>query len=338
MLSARKQQDAALAAYDRALALDPGMTGAWLGRGNVFRELRRPDDAIVAYSEALAREPDLAQAHLGRGNVFSELKRHDEALAAYREALTLDPDIAEAWLGCGNVLRDIKRYDEALAAYDKALRLNPGLPGVAGARFHAKMQVCNWDNFEAERAQLVSSLRQQRVMQPFDFLSVSSSATDQYHCARLFSERNWPKTGEEAERGVRPAHDRIRVAYMSADFRQHPMSFLMADIFEGHDKSRFDVTAVSIGPDDASPMRRRLERSFEHFIDAKAWTDEQIVKSLEDSEIDILVDLMGFTRGARTGVVARRPAPVQVNYLRLCRHDGYAADRLHPRRWRRHSG
>jgi protein O-GlcNAc transferase len=315
VLSAKKRQDAALAAYDRAVALDRDMAGAWLGRGNVFRELRRPDDAIAAYGEALARDPGLAQAHLGRGNVFSELKRHDEALAAYRTALALDPDSAEAWLGYGNVLREIKRYDQALAAYDKALLLNPHLPGVEGARLQAKMQVCNWDNFEAERAQLVSSLRQHRVVQPFDFLAVSSSAKDQYSCARLFSERNWPQAGEEPGCRARPAHDRIRVAYMSADFRQHPMSFLMADIFAGHDRSRFDVTAVSIGPDDGSPMRRRLEASFEHFIDVGAWTDEQIAKWLEDSQIDILVDLMGFTKGARTGVVARRPAPIQVNYL-----------------------
>jgi protein O-GlcNAc transferase len=315
VLSAQKRQDAALAAYDRALALDHDMAGAWLGRGNVFRELRRPDDAIAAYDEALARDPGLAQAHLGRGNVFSELKRHDEALAAYGDALALEPDIAEAWLGCGNVLRDKKRHDEALAAYDRALRLSPHLPGVEGARLQAKLRVCNWDDFEAERAHLISSLRQRRVVQPFDFLSVSSSSEDQYSCARLFSERSWPQADEEPEFRARPAHNRIRVAYLSADFRQHPMSFLMADIFEGHDRSRFDMTAVSIGQDDGSPMRQRLMTSFEHFIDARTWTDGQIVKWLEDSQTDILVDLMGFTKGARTGVVARRPAPIQVNYL-----------------------
>jgi predicted O-linked N-acetylglucosamine transferase (SPINDLY family) len=102
---------------------------------------------------------------------------------------------------------------------------------------------------------------------------------------------------------------------MSADFRQHPMSYLMAEIFERHDRSRFEVTAISIGPDDGSPMRRRLETAFAHFIDARTFTDERIAGLIEQSGIDILVDLMGFTKGSRTAIVARRPAPVQVNYL-----------------------
>jgi protein O-GlcNAc transferase len=314
-LSADKRHGEALAAYDAALTRDAGLAGAWLGRGNVCRELTRMDDALAAYDEALGRDPDLAEAHLGRGNVFGELKRDGEALAAYDRAIALRSDFAEAWLGRGNLLRETRRFVEALAAYDKALQLKPQLPGVEGARLKAKMQVCDWANFDAERARLIASLRQGRIVQPFDLLSVSASASEQYACARLFSERNWPGAGRDEARRPRPAHDRIRLAYLSADFRQHPMSFLMAEIFERHDRSRFDVTAIAIGPDDGSDMRRRLQAAFAHFIDARSLTDEQIAKLIEESETDILVDLMGYTKGARTGVVARRPAPVQVNYL-----------------------
>src|SRR6266566_4352719 len=334
VLSADKRHDEALAAYDAALAFDPDLAGAWLGRGNVFRELTRADDAVAAYDEALKRDPGLAAACLGRGNVLSELKRDDEAIAAYDHAIALRPDLAEAWLGRGNVLREMRRFAETLAAYDKALQLKPQLPGVEGARLKAKMQVCDWRNFETERAQLVAALRQGRIVQPFDFLSVSPSTSDRYACAKLFSERNWPRPGREAGQGKRPAHDRIRLAYMSADFRQHPMSFLMTEIFERHDRSRFDVTAISIGPDDGSAMRRRLQGAFEHFVDARAMTDAQIAKLLVDCEIDILVDLMSYTKGARTGVVARRPAPIQVNYLGFAgtmgtRHIDYViADRV----------
>jgi predicted O-linked N-acetylglucosamine transferase (SPINDLY family) len=314
-LLAQKRLGDALAAYDGALALDPDVTGAWLGRGNVFRELTRADDAITAYDEALRRDPDLAEAYLGRGNALSELKRDDDALAAYQMAIAVRPDFAQAWLGRGNVLRETRRFVEALAAYDRALRLKPQLPGLEGARLKAKMQVCDWRDFDAERAQLVASLGQGRIVQPFDLLSISASAGAQYACARSFSERNWPRSGREDIHRPRPAHDRIRLAYMSADFRQHPMSYLMAEIFERHDRSRFEVTAISIGPDDGSPMRRRLEIAFADFIDARTFTDERIAGLIEESGIDILVDLMGYTKGARTAVVARRPAPVQVNYL-----------------------
>jgi protein O-GlcNAc transferase len=314
-LSAQKRHGEALAAYDCALALDADVAGAWLGRGNVFRELTRADDAIAAYDEALRRDPDLAEAYLGRGNVLSELKRDDDALAAYQMAIAVRPDFSEAWLGRGNVLRETRRFVEALAAYDRALQLKPQLPGLEGARLKAKMQVCDWRDFGAARAQLVASLGQGRIVQPFDLLSISASSGEQYACARSFSERNWPRSGREEVHRNRPAHDRIRLAYLSADFRQHPMSSLMAEIFERHDRSRFDVTAISIGPDDGSPMRRRLETAFAHFIDARTFTDERIAGLIEESEIDILVDLMGYTKGARTAVVARRPAPVQVSYL-----------------------
>jgi protein O-GlcNAc transferase len=280
----------------------------------VLRELRRADDAIAAYDEALRLAPDLAEAHLGRGNLFNELRHGDAALSAYDKASALRPDLAEAWLGRGHALREARRFVEALAAYDEASRLKPRLPGVHGARLKAKMQVCDWSNFCAERATLVASLQSGQIVQPFDLLSLSSSARDQYDCAKLFSDRNWPQVGAQAK-PRRPARDRIRLAYMSADFRQHPMASLMADIFEHHDTSRFDVAAISIGPDDGSPMRRRLEAAFATFIDARMKTDAEIAALLEELEIDVLVDLMGYTRGARTGVIALRPAPVQVNYL-----------------------
>ena len=110
-------------------------------------------------------------------------------------------------------------------------------------------------------------------------------------------------------------HKKIRIAYVSADFHQHATAYLMAGAFELHDKSRFEVTAISIGPDDTSEMRQRLRGSFDQFIDARTFSDDEIASRIKDVEIDILVDLKGFTQDARTGIFARRPAPIQVNYL-----------------------
>jgi protein O-GlcNAc transferase len=314
-LSAQKRLADALAAYDGALALDPDMAGAWLGRGNTLRELRCADDAVTAYDAALCSNPGLAEAWLGRGNVLSELRREEEALAAYQTALEKRPDFAEAWLGRGNVLRETRRFVEAIEAYDRAIQLKPQLPGLEGARLKAKMQICDWRHFDAERAQLIASLKQGRMVQPFDLLSISAAASEQCLCATTFSERNWPRTNMARVYADRSPHDRIRLIYLSADFRQHPMSLLMAEIFERHDRSRFEVTAISIGPDDGSAMRRRLEGAFGRFIDARTLTDDRIAALIEESGTDVLVDLMGYTKGARTAVVARRPARVQVSYL-----------------------
>lgn len=311
-----KRHDDALAAYEKALALKPDLANAWLGRGNVFVELKRHDEALAAYEKALALKPDLAKAWLGCGNVFAELGRHDQAFTAYDKALALKPDLAQAWLGRGNVATDLKRHDEALAAYDKALALKPDLEGVEGARLHAAMQLCDWSNFEPSVDHVISSIREGRaVTAPFVPLGVAGSPEVQLQCARLWVSKKYPPAAASIWKGEIYKHDRIRIGYVSADFHEHATAYLMAETFECHDKEKFEVTAISLGPDDKSAIRRRLERSFDRFLDCRSLGDRDIANKVNSARIDVLVDLKGFTQEARTNIFAYRPAPLQVNYL-----------------------
>ncbi len=311
-----KRYGDALAAYDEALALEPNLEHAWLGRGNIFLELKRYDDALAAYDKALVLEPGLENAWLGRGNLFGELKRYDDAFAAYDNALALKPNLETAWFGRGTLFIELERYDDAFAAYNRALALKPDLISAEGARLRAKMHLCDWSNFKAECEHLTSSVSAKKTnTDPFTFLAISSSPEDQLQCANLWVAEKFAPSQNPVWLGERYIHDRIRVAYMSADFHQHATACLMAGMFESHDKSRFEITAISIGPDDNSEMRRRLRHCFEHFVDARALSDEEIVSRIRGLEIDILIDLKGFTRDARTNVFARRPAPIQVNYI-----------------------
>src|SRR3974390_410871 len=311
-----KRYDEAFAAYDEALALKADLAEAWLGRGNVFTDLKRHDEAIAAYEKALALKPDLAEAWVGRGNVFTHLKRYDEACAAYDKALALKSDLEGAWLGRGNVFFDLKRYDEAFVAYDKAFAIKPDLVGVEGARLRSKMDSCNWDNFASDCNHLIGSVKSNKTNTlPFVLLEINSSVEDQFNCAELWVQKNYPPAIKPFWAGELYKHDKIRIGYVSADFRQHPVAYLMAGVFECHNKSRFDVVAISIGPKDNSELRQRLDRSFDKFIDASALSVDEIATKIKNAEIDILIDLNGFTQNARTEVFARRPAPIQVNYL-----------------------
>ena len=311
-----KRHDEAIAAYEKALALKPDLAEAWVGRGNVFTHLKRYDEACAAYDKALALKSDLEGAWLGRGNVFFDLKRYDEAFAAYDKALALKPDLAEAWLGRGNVFSHLKRYDEAFVAYDKAFAIKPDLVGVEGARLRSKMDSCNWDNFASDCNHLIGSVKSNKTNTlPFVLLEINSSVEDQFNCAELWVQKNYPPAIKPFWAGELYKHDKIRIGYVSADFRQHPVAYLMAGVFECHNKSRFDVVAISIGPKDNSELRQRLERSFDKFIDASALSVDEIATKIKNAEIDILIDLNGFTQNARTEVFARRPAPIQVNYL-----------------------
>jgi protein O-GlcNAc transferase len=309
-----KRYDDASAAYDRALALKQDLAEAWLGRGNIFVELKRCDDAFAAYDRALALKPDLAEAWLGRGNNFLELKRYDDAFAAYDRALALKPDLAEAWLGRGNIFLELKRYDDAFVAYDRALTLKATLKCTEGDRLYTKLMACNWTGLGAEISHLLSAIREGRISsRPFSLLSIHSSPADQLKCAEGFiaDQPSFAKIWH----GDIYSHDRIRIAYLSADFRDHAMGYLMAGLFEQHDESRFEITGISFGADRDSDIRRRIKRSFEHFEDVRLQGDQEIAELIRHLEIDIAVDLMGFTQDCRPNIFARRPAPIQVNYL-----------------------
>src|SRR6185312_14117062 len=302
--------------FRKAITIDPNFPPCYVNYGFYLLKQSRFSEALECFDKALALFPNFAQAWLGRGNVMRELGRNDEAFAAYSNAISLDPNMAEAHAGCGNMLAALRRYDEAIKSYDKALAIAPGIEFVESQRLHCKMRLCDWKNFRFELHRLREGGKTRKLdAHPFEFLSMSSSEQEQLDTAKAWVARKYPRADTPVWRGETYKHDRIRVAYVSSDFREHAVSYLAAGMFECHDKSRFEVTAVSIGVNDGSDMRRRLENSFEHFIDASKLGDDEIASRIAKAQVDILVDMNGFTHGCRTGIFARRPSPVQVNYL-----------------------
>jgi protein O-GlcNAc transferase len=316
-LREQKEYTAALTDYDRAIQLNPNYADAFNGRGNVFCDLKRYDEAFAAYDKALSIKPDLENAWLGRGNVFCDLKRYDEAFAAYDKALSIKPDLENAWLGRGNVFCDLKRYDEAFAAYDKALSIKLDLESIEGSRLLMKMHLCNWEQLDKEISDLTNSVRAGKAnCPPFALLSMNDLPDVHRRCAQAWVAAKHPITAKSVWQDKETyKHDKIRLGYVSADLRTHPIGHLVVELFELHDKKRFSVTAFSLGRDDNSDLRRRLVSSFDRFIDCHTLSDLDIARAVADSEIDILVDLMGFTQDSRTNIFAYRPAPIQVNYL-----------------------
>ncbi len=309
-----KSYEDALAAYDKALALRADFAEAWLGRGNVLAEIKQADEAFAAFDTALVFSPDLAAAWLGRGNVFADLGQFDEAIAAYDRALALEPGLAEAWASRGNTATKLQRYDDAFAAYDRAFRLDPDIPYVAGLRLNAKLYMSEWTDLDADIADVLTRIRQGKPASvPFPLVAIPSTPADQLQCAKRFvhDQPHHPPIW----RGEIYSHDRVRIAYLSNNFHESAMTYLLAGMFEAHDRSRFEVTALSLGPDRDSPMRRRLKNGFERFVDVRGSSDQEIADLIRRNEIDIAVDLLGFTADNRLNVFARRPAPIQVNYM-----------------------
>ena len=280
-MRALKRSDESLAAYDTALSLQPDYAEAWLCRGNLLNELKRHDEGCAACEKALALKPAFVEAWASLGGGYAELGRYDEALVAFAKALQLNAQLVPAWLGCGNVLTLLTLYDQAVVAYDQALTgapdlieaqlgrgnasylsrhyedavdayarataLQPDQRYAHGALLDAKLQLCAWDAFDVHRSAIIDAVRNgTQVANPFAFLNLSSSPADQLQCAKLYCVDRFPHSGQTIRHGGRSSHRRIRLAYISADLRDHAVSYLLAGVFERHDRGRFETTAISL--------------------------------------------------------------------------------------------
>jgi protein O-GlcNAc transferase len=311
-----KRYEDAVDSFDRALQHRPAYASAWFNRGNALNALRRHDLAMQSFDQALRYDPAFADAHNGRGVVLASRQRLEEALLAYQQALDLRPDFPEALHNLGDCLMLLKRFDQAAARYEQALSLDAHNKYVEGAAYDCRHHGCDWSDHDAKSRSLVQGIQaQQPVCSPFVFLSVSDDPADQRACAAIFTQDRYAPAPQPVWTGERYGHHRIRVAYLSADFHSHATAYLMAELFELHDRQQFEWHAYSFGPERTGAMRQRLEKAFDHFTDVSDMSDLEIARRVRADEVDIAVDLKGFTLHCRPGIFAHRPAPVQVNYL-----------------------
>ncbi len=306
----------ALGSYARALEIQPGNADAWEERARLESGLQRFCAAGDSLEQATRLRPNSGPTWSALGTALVQSGRHPEALQAYDRAQALGQASAALWANRGLALHFLGRHAQAAAAYARALELEPGYAFAEGRLAWLRACDCDWSSEPAATAQLLRGVRAgERVIEPLELLSFSGRGADQLQCARTFARDYFPPAPEPLWRGERYAHERIRIAYLSADFREHPTARLLAGLLEAHDRTRFEVFAVSFGPDDAGPMAARIASAIEHFVPARDLGERQIAELLRAHEIDIAVDLMGYTTLARPALYALRPCPVQVNYL-----------------------
>jgi predicted O-linked N-acetylglucosamine transferase (SPINDLY family) len=315
-LKTLRRAEQALTSVERALALQPDFVEALNNRGIILFALQRMGDAIASHDRALAIQPDHADALNNRAAALAALKRFADSLADCDRALAIHPGFADALTNRGNALIELGRPQEALTSFEKALAADPDHPSALSGLANAALVIGDWTR-TAKLAPIlkVDVLAGKSIIQPFVLMGYFDDNELQLACARNYVRRSGPGPQPPLWKGGRHAHDRIRVAYLSADFHQHVTAALTAEMFERHDRDRFEITAVSFGPDDGSPTRARLTKAFDRFHDARSQNDREAAALLRQWEIDIAVDLGGHTSGARPWVLAHRPCPVQAKYM-----------------------
>ena len=311
-----KRFDEALASYEKAISIKSDYAAAFNNRGNTLADLKRYDEALANYDKAIAIKPDYADAFNNRGNTLHELKRFDEALASYDKAIAIKPDFADAFNNCVNTLTDLKRYDEALASYEKAITIKPDYEYLFGFWLYIKMMTSDWSNSERLLNELQVKIRDiKSVTPPFPVLALFDDCELSSIAARQWMDQKFPSNPIAAPFEKERIHSKKRLGYFSADFHDHATAHLMAELFERHDRNRFELYAFSFGPKSEDGMRQRLEASFDSFIDVRFQSDQEVAALSRTLGIDIAIDLKGITNGARPGIFAHRCARVQVNYI-----------------------
>jgi predicted O-linked N-acetylglucosamine transferase (SPINDLY family) len=306
----------ALVYFNKALSLNPNSAEAWSCKGATMHELKRFDEAITLYDKALSLNPNSAEAWSWKGATMHELKRFDEAITLYDKALSLNPNLAGAWSCKGATMHELKRFDEAIANYGKALSLKSDLDWIYGDLVHTKLKICSWTGL-ADSSEDISKkiMENEKVSIPFILLALNDDALLHKKSSEILIQSKYPFNPILGPILKRPQSQKIRIGYFSADFRNHAVSLLTAELYELHDKNKFEIIAFSFGVDDKGPMRLRLSQAFNQFIDVSDMSDLEIAKLARDLQIDIAVDLGGHTQDSRTGIFSNRAAPIQISYI-----------------------
>lgn len=312
-----ERYDGAIEAFGRALGLNPEQPLAYNNLGIALRRSGHAELALASFDRALQLRPQFPDALNNRGLALLDRHLTEAALASFDQALALDPDFSLGLHGRGSVLMALKRYEEASRSFARLVAVQPSFDYAQGALFFARMNCCDWRDYAGHVELLRAGVRDgARVSQPFAFLLASDDAGEQRRCAELFVADECPPAATAlCSAAVQYTHERLRVAYLSADLHDHATAHLIAELFECHDRGRFEITVASFGPAAESAMRRRLRAACEQFVDWSELSDRAIAERLRAREIDVAIDLKGYTRDARPQILAHRPAPVQVSFL-----------------------
>lgn len=315
LLSLNRREEA-LADAEKAVSLRPVDSRLLNQLGVVLHRLGQRVQALEKYDAALAATATHVEALNNRGNVLADMGRLADADASYARALSISGDYAPAHFNRGNVQRRSGRMEDALASYVRALALQPDLPFLFGNWLHLRMQACDWTDLGRDFEELEHRIDDtDQVFNPFTLVSTHLTPAQHRRAVEAYARDQFPVTARPVWSPPPVTNQRIRLGYFSADFHEHATAYLMAELFERHNKEKFELFAFSFGPETPNAMRTRLENAFDQFLVVNSKSDPEIAAMARGLRIDIAVDLKGYTQNCRPGIFACGAAPLQVNYL-----------------------
>jgi len=284
--------------------------------GKCLQDLGRLEDAIVMYDQAIQLDPSQSGAYHNKACVLQILNRHKDALICLIQATEIDPLDKVAYEGQGILFSQFKEYERSALAFLKLLNIDKDAPYALGQLMNAKLHICDWADFDLISDAIIEGVDQGRkVSNPLSFMAIASSAELARKCATIFGEHKFLSRLKPINASKKYGHHKKRIGFISGDFREHPVGYLLIGAIEKFDRQQFELTGFFTGTKDGSLIYQRYASSFDHFFNCAVKTDAEIAKLVDLLEIDVLIDLSGYTADSRLGVLAQKPAPIQMTYL-----------------------
>jgi len=315
-LSELGQLNDAIKCFERAIEVDKNYVDAHYNLAITHKDLGQFDSAVKSYENALKINPNFAQAHNNLGNVFKSMGKNEAAVECYQKAININPNFAQAHSNLGNALRSLNHREKSLNHFLRAYELKPDIDFLFGDILNATMHLCFWESLQELEVELIQKIKNnERVIAPFPLLPLIDDPELLRKNAEIFASNVHPKSDALAPIEDHPRHQKIRIGYFSGDFREHPVAYLTAELYEVHDRSHFEIHAFSFGPDTKDEMNLRIKAGVDHFHDVHAMSHQEIAELARSLEIDIAVDLAGYTAKSASDVFAIGAAPIQMSYI-----------------------
>ena len=315
VLNEKGELDAAIDSHKQAIRIKPDHAEAYNNMGIALKDKGELDAAIYSYRQAIKIKPDYADAYNNMGNALNDKAESDAAIDSYKQALKIKPDYAEAYYNMGISLINKGEMDAAVDSYEKAIKIKPDYELAHSGKLYRQAHVCDWSGIERGREVIPKLGISAQYINPFEILPLEDAPERHRLRSEVFAKNEFKQKPLPLASRSTQKPKRLRIGYFSSDFKEHPVAYLMAKVIETHDRNFFEVYGYSIGPAKDDKMRHRLIKGFDVFDDVQDMSDQDVALLARQDQIDIAIDLTGYTQNSRSGIFAYRAAPMQINYL-----------------------
>ena len=300
--------------FEKAIEINPNISETYNNLGNVYYEFKQFNIAIENYNKALKIKPNFALSYYNRAKALQEINQKQEAISDYDKAISINNNFSAAYKNLGNLYMELKILDKSIYNHEQALKINPNMSYLNGTIIQSKCGLSEWANFKEDKLFLENNiLSGKKTTSPFPTILIYDSPSLQKKAIEIFVKSEFENPKKIKLEKIK--NEKIKIGYYSSDFHNHATMYLMANLFELHDKNKFEIYAYSFGPDDGSKIRKRVMKTFDKFFDVKSKTTNEIVQHSRELNLDIAVDLKGFTNNNRFDLFIERCAPIQISYL-----------------------